>query len=153
MYIYNHYQVSKAQSFRNSKSIAKIWVAACRVRMELESDWVMVEDQRCGGGVADSVLDSSRLVDRVTVLAEQLQLASAFSNFYLWWSVVAWFVNFVCVFVFRLFEGGCQCGLCEAIGGCSHLRCLSAVGCLLLCDWPLVPRVVVNGLMCYCVCL
>ena len=38
--------------------------------MELESDRVMAEDWRRGGGAADLVLGSSRSVDRVTILAE-----------------------------------------------------------------------------------
>lgn len=53
--------------------------SGCRfqVQMELESYWVMVENWRRGSRAVDPVLGSSRSVDLVCFLVEQIRLLSA----------------------------------------------------------------------------
>ena len=97
----------------------------CRVRIDIESDWVMVEDQRHGGGATDPVLRSSRSADRVL---RSSRLTSVGVESCVWrWILASVGVSFGCVCVCVYFgEAG---GWLSAVG-CERGR-LQVVG-----EWP-----------------
>ncbi|KAK9174884.1 hypothetical protein WN944_026888 [Citrus x changshan-huyou] len=69
---------AQTQSFQNSTQQPKFGLLLAGL-MELESDQVMVEERRLGGGAADLVPCSSRSVDRNrnTILAEPRRMLQA----------------------------------------------------------------------------
>ena len=169
--IYNEYIPSinaLNSSFQNSNVNSQNLSHSLRVRMELELNRVMLKDWRSGGGASYLILSSNRSIDRVTILIEQLRLASAFGGCCVWWPCGC-----------HLFEGGamCLCFIClreelrvgrVAVGNglrarllvpyavrCrlkgSYLReaivCLRDAACALCCHCHVLFSSVVNGLM------